>query len=63
MIVCRSLNNSNCKTATGIHWGAWVLTEKDVMEPPELLRKALAKGALAETGVFDVCAISESREF
>jgi hypothetical protein len=63
MIAWRSLNNSKCKAAMGIHWGAWVLTEEDVMEPPELLRKALAKRGLAETGVFGVCAIGESREF
>ena len=51
------------KRAMGIHWGTWVLTEEDVLEPPQLLRKALARSGIAETGVFDVCNIGESREF
>lgn len=36
---------------------------EDVLEPPRLLRKALAKRDIAETGIFDVCDIGESREF
>lgn len=52
-----------CKRAMGIHWGTWVLTEEDVMEPPMLLKKALKQNGLAEEGVFDVCDIGESREF
>lgn len=47
----------------GIHWGTWVLTEEDVLEPPKLLRKALAWKGIAEEGVFDVCDIGESTEF
>lgn len=47
----------------GIHWGTWVLTIEDVLEPPELLKKALKKSGIAEMGVFDVCDIGESREF
>lgn len=41
----------------------WVLTEEDVLEPPALLKKALQRKNLPETGVFDVCYIGESREF
>ncbi|KAL9130416.1 MAG: hypothetical protein Q9217_001383 [Psora testacea] len=52
-----------CKRAMGIHWGTWVLTEEDVLEPPQLLKKALAKSGIAEQGIFDVCDIGESREF
>jgi N-acyl-phosphatidylethanolamine-hydrolysing phospholipase D len=55
--------DTKCKRAMGIHWGTWVLTAEDVMEPPELLKKALIKKGVAETGVFDVCDIGESREF
>ncbi|KAL2044022.1 hypothetical protein N7G274_003543 [Stereocaulon virgatum] len=55
--------DTKCRQAMGIHWGTWVLTEEDVLEPPQLLRKALAKNDIPETGVFDVCDIGESREF
>lgn len=43
--------------------GTWVLTEEDVLEPPQLLKKALTRSSIADTGVFDVCEIGESREF
>ncbi|KAF2424266.1 Metallo-hydrolase/oxidoreductase [Tothia fuscella] len=56
-------NDTKCKKAMGIHWGTWVLTEEDVLEPPRLLKEALKKKGLAETGVFDVCDIGDSREF
>jgi L-ascorbate metabolism protein UlaG (beta-lactamase superfamily) len=55
--------DTKCKRAMGIHWGTWVLTTEDVLEPPQLLKKAMAKKGLPETGVFDVCDIGESREF
>ena len=55
--------DTRCKRAMGIHWGTWVLTEEDVLEPPVLLKKAMKKSGLAEEGVFDVCEIGESREF
>lgn len=47
----------------GIHWGTWVLTSEDVMEPPRLLKQAMKRKGLLEVGVFDVCDIGESREF
>ncbi|PNS15739.1 N-acyl-phosphatidylethanolamine-hydrolyzing phospholipase D [Sphaceloma murrayae] len=55
--------DTRCRRALGMHWGTWVLTEEDVMEPPRLLREALKKKGLGEQGVFDVCDIGESREF
>jgi N-acyl-phosphatidylethanolamine-hydrolysing phospholipase D len=55
--------DTKCKRAMGIHWGTWALTIEDVLEPPVLLKKALKKSGIAETGVFDVCDIGESREF
>ena len=55
--------DTRCKRAMGIHWGTWVLTEEDVLEPPQLLKKALAKSGLPEEGAFDVCDIGEAREF
>lgn len=54
--------DTGCKRALGIHWGTWVLTEEDVLEPPKLLKQALAHHSIPETGVFDVCDIGESRE-
>lgn len=55
--------DTRCQRAMGIHWGTWVLTEEDVLEPPKLLRKALRWKGIPEEGVFDVCDIGESREF
>ena len=55
--------DTKCKRAMGIHWGTWVLTTEDVLEPPVLLKEAMKGKGLPETGVFDVCDIGESREF
>ena len=55
--------DTQCRRAMGIHWGTWVLTEEDVLEPPQLLKKALRRSDIPEEGVFDVCEIGESREF
>jgi L-ascorbate metabolism protein UlaG (beta-lactamase superfamily) len=54
---------TRCKRAMGIHWGTWVLTSEEVEEPPRLLREAMKTSGLPETGVFDVCAVGETREF
>ncbi|KAK1759011.1 NAPE-hydrolyzing phospholipase [Echria macrotheca] len=55
--------DTRCEKAMGIHWGTWQLTFEDVMEPPVLLREALARRGLPERGVFDICDVGESREF
>ncbi len=55
--------DTQCRRAMGIHWGTWTLTSEPVLEPPKLLREALRRRGLPETGVFDVCEIGESREF
>lgn len=55
--------DTKCRRALGIHWGTWVLTEEEVMEPPKVLKKALTWKGIAEEGVFDVCDIGESREY
>jgi N-acyl-phosphatidylethanolamine-hydrolysing phospholipase D len=54
--------DTRCRKAMGIHWGTWVLTLEDVLEPPRLLKEAAARRGLEE-GTFDVCSIGESREF
>ncbi|KAI1486811.1 Metallo-hydrolase/oxidoreductase [Biscogniauxia mediterranea] len=55
--------DTGCKRAMAIHWGTWKLTPEDPLEPPRLLREALRRRGMAETGVFDICDIGESREF
>lgn len=55
--------DTKCERAMGIHWGTWALTMEEVLEPPKLLKQALARKGIEETGVFDVCDIGESREF
>lgn len=54
--------DTKCKKALGMHWGTWVLTEEDVLEPPRLLRQAMKKHGFPERGIFDVCDIGESIE-
>ncbi|KAF2268040.1 Metallo-hydrolase/oxidoreductase [Lojkania enalia] len=55
--------DTKCRKALGMHWGTWVLTEEDVMEPPRKLVEALKEKGIGEKGVFDVCDIGESREY
>lgn len=55
--------DTKCRRAMGIHWGTWTLTAEELDEPPKLLKMALKRRGMPETGVFDVCAIGESREF
>ncbi|KAK4149308.1 beta-lactamase superfamily domain-containing protein [Chaetomidium leptoderma] len=54
---------TRCKRAMGIHWGTWILTTEEVEEPPRMLREALKTSGIPQTGVFDVCAVGETREF
>ncbi|KAI1845797.1 hypothetical protein JX266_008162 [Neoarthrinium moseri] len=55
--------DTKSKRAMGIHWGTWLLTPEEVVEPPRLLKKALKRRGIAEEGVFDVCNVGETREF
>ena len=56
--------DTGCRHALGMHWGTWTMgTSEDVNEPPKMLKEALRKRGLPETGLFDVCAIGESREY
>ncbi|KAI9800525.1 MAG: hypothetical protein M1825_004073 [Sarcosagium campestre] len=56
-------SDTRCQRALGMHWGTWVLTWEDVLEPPKLLKEALKRKNIAEEGVFDVVEIGETREF
>jgi L-ascorbate metabolism protein UlaG (beta-lactamase superfamily) len=55
--------DTQCKKALGMHWGTWVLTEEDVLEPPRKLKEALKEKGIEEEGVFDVVDIGASREY
>ncbi|KAK5125762.1 hypothetical protein LTR85_012038 [Meristemomyces frigidus] len=55
--------DTKCEKALGIHWGTWVLTTEEVLEPPKVLKKALKWKGIAEDGVFETCDIGESREY
>ncbi|KAF7358026.1 Zn-dependent hydrolase oxidoreductase family [Mycena venus] len=50
------------RRALGMHWGAWVLTTEDILEPPKLLAKECAKAGVKE-GAFGVCGIGETVTF
>lgn len=55
--------DTRCRRALAMHWGAFVLTSEPVEEPPVKLRQVLEIKGLAQDGLFDVCAVGESREF
>jgi L-ascorbate metabolism protein UlaG (beta-lactamase superfamily) len=55
--------DTQCKKALAMHWGTWILTNEDVLEPPKLLKEALQRNKIPEEGIFDVCELGESREF
>lgn len=55
--------DTRCQRALAIHWGTFALTSEPVEEPPLKLKEALKIKGLSQTGVFDVCAVGESREF
>ena len=56
-------SETRCKRALGIHWGTWVLTSEEVLQPPRLLKQAMKWKGLESEGVFEVCDIGESREY
>jgi N-acyl-phosphatidylethanolamine-hydrolysing phospholipase D len=53
--------DTKCRRGLGMHWGTWVLTEEDVLEPPRKLKEAL-KWKGIEEGRFGVTEIGESVE-
>ncbi|KAJ7159066.1 N-acyl-phosphatidylethanolamine-hydrolyzing phospholipase D [Mycena crocata] len=50
------------RRALGMHWGAWILTTEDILEPPALLAEECAKAGVKE-GAFGVCGIGETVSF
>lgn len=55
--------DTKCQKALGIHWGTWVLTEEEVLEPPRMLKEALKWKGLEEEGLFEVCDIGDSKTY
>lgn len=47
------------KKALGMHWGAWILTTEDIMDPPKDLAKECKKVGIEEDQ-FGVCEIGET---
>lgn len=58
----RLFKDIKAKKAVGMHWGTWVLTTEDVLEPPKRLREECKKLAIADED-FTVCDIGESLFF
>ncbi|EME43833.1 hypothetical protein DOTSEDRAFT_88173 [Dothistroma septosporum NZE10] len=56
------MRDVNAKKALGIHWGTWILTEEDVLEPPRLVKAALKKKDMP-LDRFEVCDIGESVDY
>ncbi|KAH8825939.1 N-acyl-phosphatidylethanolamine-hydrolyzing phospholipase D [Flagelloscypha sp. PMI_526] len=50
------------RNALGMHWGTWVMTMEEVMEPPQLLRDSLKERGI-EDDKFTVCSIGETRVY
>ena len=55
--------DTKCKKALGMHWGTWVLTTEEVLEPPKVLKEALKWGGVQEGDTFEVVDIGESKEY
>ena len=64
-LVCEKTSNCDaveifrdtaCKSAVGMHWGTWVLTEEEVKEPPKKLAEACKALGVQEGrfGVLDI---------
>ncbi|KIY68150.1 Metallo-hydrolase/oxidoreductase [Cylindrobasidium torrendii FP15055 ss-10] len=58
----RVFQDVRVKKALGMHWGTWVLTVEEVLEPPKKLKEECAKLGIAEDR-FTVCDIGETRVF
>ncbi|CAG8971042.1 hypothetical protein HYALB_00005280 [Hymenoscyphus albidus] len=57
------MTDVKCKKAMGIHWDTWYLTEEPALGPAKILKDALVKAGIPETGTFDVFEPGESQEF
>ncbi|GLB43039.1 putative beta-lactamase superfamily domain containing protein [Lyophyllum shimeji] len=55
----RPFKDIRAKRALGMHWGTWVLTTEDVLDPPKRLAEECKKVGI-EDGAFRVCEIGET---
>jgi N-acyl-phosphatidylethanolamine-hydrolysing phospholipase D len=55
--------DTKCERALGMHWGTWVLTSEEVLQPPKVLKQAMKWKGLPEDGVFEVVDIGSSKEY
>lgn len=53
--------DTKCRNALAMHWGTWVLTEEDVLEPKRKLEQYCKERGVGER--FSTCEIGEGREF
>ncbi|KIM37395.1 hypothetical protein M413DRAFT_448461 [Hebeloma cylindrosporum] len=58
----RLFKDIKAKKAVGMHWGTWILTSEDVVEPPRRLAEECKKVDI-EDGAFVVCDIGETLWF
>ncbi|EAU81600.1 N-acyl-phosphatidylethanolamine-hydrolyzing phospholipase D [Coprinopsis cinerea okayama7 len=58
----RLFKDIQAKKALGMHWGAWVLTSEDILEPPKRLKEECRKLGINEED-FTVCDIGQTLFF
>jgi L-ascorbate metabolism protein UlaG (beta-lactamase superfamily) len=46
--------DTRCERAVGMHWGTWILTEEEVMEPKERLEELCAEKGVQGFGTVDI---------
>ncbi|KAL0066639.1 Protein-lysine N-methyltransferase efm4 [Marasmius tenuissimus] len=55
----RVFQDIRAKRAIGMHWGTWILTTEDALEPPKRLAEECKKANIAD-GIFQLCKIGET---
>ncbi|KAL0564678.1 Protein-lysine N-methyltransferase efm4 [Marasmius crinis-equi] len=55
----RVFQDLRAKRAVAMHWGTWVLTTEDALEPPKRLAEECKKAGIAD-GIFSLCKIGET---
>lgn len=46
--------DTRCERAIGMHWGTWILTEEEVMEPRSKLEEVCKREGVSTFGVLDI---------
>ncbi|KAF8989704.1 beta-lactamase superfamily domain-containing protein [Cyathus striatus] len=58
----RLFQDIRAKRALGMHWGTWILTSEDPLEPPKRLREECQRAGIEENA-FNVCDIGQTLLF